>query len=162
MVTQFTEEFLKVGADKVQVFKGGSGEPLLILHGAGGNRGPLKYAQALAEHYTVYLPSHPGFGKSDRPLWIESIQDLASFYTWFQEVHGLEEVRAIGSSMGGWLAAEMVASCRHAFSRLLLVDAVGIKPEKGEITDIFIMSPSQVADLTFHDSGQAPEYRQIY
>jgi pimeloyl-ACP methyl ester carboxylesterase len=162
MGTQFTEEFLKVGPDKVQVFKGGSGDPLLVLHGAGGNRGPLKYAQSLAEHYTVYLPSHPGFGKSDRPLWIETIQDLASLYTWFQEVHGLEGVRAIGFSMGGWLAAEISATCRHAFSKLLLVDAVGIKPQEGEITDIFIITPSQVADLSVYDTTQAPEYRQIY
>ena len=84
MPTQFSEEFLKVGNDKIQLFKGGSGDPLLILHGAGGNRGPLRYAQALANHFTVYLPSHPGFGKSDRPEWIDTIQDLASFYAWLQ------------------------------------------------------------------------------
>ena len=67
---------------------------------------------------------------------------LAAFYTWFQEEQGLENVRCIGFSMGGWLAAEMAATCHHAFSKLMLVDAAGIKPQKGEITDIFIMFPA--------------------
>ena len=162
MAVDFTEETVSVGGSDLQLFKGGSGDPLLVLHGAGGNRGPLRYARALAEHYTVYLPSHPGFGKSGRPDWIESVRDLASFYTWFQEEQGLEGVRCIGFSMGGWMAAEMAAASRHAFSRMMLVGAAGIKPLDGEIADIFIITPAQVAELSFHDPSQAPEYDEIY
>ena len=162
MASDFTEELVDVGGSKLQVLKGGSGDPLLILHGAGGSRGWLRYVQELSDRYTVYLPSHPGFGASERPEWIESVQDLACFYTWFQEQEGLEEVRAIGFSMGGWLASEMVAMSRHSFSKLMLVDAVGIKPERAEIADIFIISPAQVIELMFHDPQQAPEYDQVF
>ena len=162
MASDFTEEFVDVGGSRLQVLKGGSGEPLLLLHGAGGSRGWLRYAQELSERFTVYLPSHPGFGTSDRPEWIESVQDLACFYSWFQEEQGLENVRAIGFSMGGWLASEMVAMSRHSFSKLMLVDAVGIKPQQSEITDIFIISPAQITELMFHDPQQAPEYDQIF
>ena len=162
MATQFSEEFVQVGDSKVHLLKGGSGEPLLLLHGAGGNRGWLGYVQALSDQFTVYAPSHPGFGQSDRPEWLETIPDLASFYTWFLEQQGLEGVRVIGFSMGGWLAAEMAVMCRHAFSKLMLVDAAGVKPRQGEIADIFIISPAQVTELAFHDSKQAPEYDQIY
>ena len=162
MTPKFTEETVSVGGCELQVFKGGSGDPLLVLHGAGGNRGPRHYARALAEHYTVYLPTHPGFGASPRPEWVESVADLASFYTWFQEELGLEGARSIGFSMGGWIAAEMAASCRHAFSKMMLVGAAGIQPQQGEIADIFIITPAQVAELTFHDPAQAPEYDEIY
>ncbi len=162
MATQFSEEFVQVGDSKVHLLKGGSGEPLLLLHGAGGNRGWLGYVQALSDQFTVYAPSHPGFGQSDRPEWLETIPDLASFYTWFLEQQGLEGIRVIGFSMGGWLAAEMAVMCRHAFSKLMLVDAAGVKPRQGEIADIFIISPAQVTELIFHDPKQAPEYDQLY
>ena len=162
MAADFTEEFVDVGGIGVHMLKGGSGDPLVLFHGSGGSSGWLRYVQELAGRYTVYLPSHPGFGKSERPEWLESIADLASFYTWFLEQAGLEGARAIGFSMGGWLAAEIAVSCRHAFSKLLLVDAVGIKPQEGEITDIFIISPAQVTELLFHDPKQASEYEQVY
>ena len=162
MAADFTEEFVDVGGIGVHMLKGGSGDPLVLFHGSGGSSGWLRYVQELAGRYTVYLPSHPGFGKSERPEWLESIADLASFYTWFLEQAGLEGARAIGFSMGGWLAAEIAVSCRHAFSKLLLVGAVGIKPQEGEITDIFIISPAQVTELLFHAPEQAPEYEQVY
>jgi len=162
MTTAFTEEMIDVGGTHIQMLKGGSGEPLVVLHGAGGNSGWLNYVNVLSDKYTVYLPSHPGYGKSERPDWLETMADLASFYTWFLEEQGLEGSRAIGFSMGGWLAAEIAASCRHAFSKLMLVDAAGIQPQQGEIADIFIISPAQVAELLFHDPKQAPEYESIY
>ena len=153
---------MDVGGTKVHTLKGGSGEPLLLLHGAGGNNGWLKFVDALAEKYTVIYPSHPGYGKSNRPDWLETIPDMACFYTWYLETLGLEGVRAIGFSMGGWIASEIAAMCNHSFSKLMLVDAVGIKPNDSEITDIFIISPAQVRELGFHDPRQAPEYEALY
>ena len=158
----FTEETISVAGGNLQVYKGGSGDPLLVLHGAGGNAGPRRYAQALAEKFTVYLPSHPGYGKSERPSWVETMQDLACFYTWYQEQEGLENARAIGFSMGGWLAAEMLSMTGHAFSKVMLVGAAGIKPNDGEITDIFIISPQQVRDLVYHDPAQVPEWDELF
>jgi pimeloyl-ACP methyl ester carboxylesterase len=162
MTAVFTEELIDVGGAKLQLLKGGSGEPLLLLHGAGGNPGWIRYVQDLAEHYTVYFPSHPGFGASERPDWLQTVPDLAAFYTWFLEDQGLEGIRAIGFSLGGWLAAEIAATCRHALSKVMLVDAVGIKPQQGEIADIFIITPAQVTQLLFHNPTQAPEYEQLY
>ena len=162
MAANFNEEFVQIGNTKLHMLKGGSGDPLLLLHGAGGNRGCLSYVRALSEQYTVYLPTHPGFGLSDRPAWIQNIHDLACFYTWFQEELDIERIRCIGFSMGGWLAAEMAAISRHSFSRLMLVDAVGIKPKKGEIKDIFIITPEELAGLSFYDTSQTPEYDAIY
>ncbi len=158
----FTEEIVDVGGTKVHTLKGGSGEPLLLLHGAGGNRGWLRSVDALAEKYTVYYPSHPGYGESERPDWLETIPDMACFYTWYLETLGLEGVRAIGFSMGGWIASEIAAMCNHSFSKLMLVGAVGIKPNESEIADLFIISPAQVLDLIFHDPSQAPEYEEVY
>ena len=162
MAATFTEEFVEVAGSQIHLMKGGSGDPLLILHGAGGNPGWIRYVQELADHYTVYIPSHPGYGQSERPDWLETMNDLACFYTWFMEKQGLDGARAIGFSMGGWLASEIVASCQHSFSKLMLVDPAGIKPEKGEIADIFIISPAQIQEMLFHDKNQVPEYDQLF
>src|SRR5262249_7341167 len=156
------EVFVNVGGAQIRLLKGGSGAPLLVLHGTEGSLGWRRYTQALAEHFTVYLPSHPGFDGSQRPVWLNSLFDLACFYTWFQETQGLEDICVIGFALGGWLAAEMAATTRHAFSKMLLVDAAGIKPQVGEITDLFILSPAQIRDLTFYDASQVPEYDQLY
>ncbi len=78
MTANFAEALVEVGGTTIQLFKGGSGEPLLLLHGYGGNRGWLRYVQSLADKYTVYLTGHPGFGASQRPDWIQNMQGMAN------------------------------------------------------------------------------------
>ena len=104
MPADFSEEFVEVGGSKVQLLKGGSGDPLLILHGAGGSGGWLRYLQTLSDHYTVYLPSHPGFDASERPEWMETIHDMACFYNWFVEDQGC---KAAGPSAFPWAAGSL-------------------------------------------------------
>src|SRR5262245_25973362 len=65
------EETLTVGGVEVHTWVAGQGDPLLVLHGAGGNRGFTRSMRALAERYTVWAPSHPGFGRSDDAEWME-------------------------------------------------------------------------------------------
>lgn len=162
MAAGYTDDMVEVAETKLHLLCGGQGEPLLILHGAGGSPGWLQYQQALAQRFRVYVPDHPGFGTSDRPEWIESVPDLACFYLWALEDLGLARLRVIGFSMGGWLAAEMAVMCPQLFERLILVGAAGVKPLQGEIADIFLRSPNEVTAMMFHDPTQAPEYEQLY
>lgn len=154
----YTDELLTVGGTTVQVLKGGNGAPLLILHGAGGNPGWLSYHRALAQQYTVYAPSHPGYDRSSRPEWITTMTDMAHFYRQFIEELGLAPVHVMGSSMGGWLAAELAAMCPPYLKSLILVDAAGIKPQVGEIAEILMVSPDVTKKLRFYDPSQVPDY----
>ena len=154
MAEGYTEAFVEVAETKLHLLRGGQGEPLLILHSAGGNRGWLAFAQLLAQRFEVYVPDHPGFGKSDQPEWITSVPDLACFYLWALEDLGLSRLRVLGLSLGGWLAAEMAVMCPHLFERLILVGAAGVKPTQGEITDIFLLSPAELTAKLFHDPKQ--------
>ena len=67
MAADFTEKSVQVGSNQVHMLTGGSGDPLVVFHGAGGNSGWLRYVQALADHYTVHIPTHPGYHQSTRP-----------------------------------------------------------------------------------------------
>jgi pimeloyl-ACP methyl ester carboxylesterase len=139
---------IAVGETKVQVVIGGQGDPLVVLHGAGGNRGWRRWMAAVAERYTVYAPTHPGFGRSAAADWMESIDDLARFYLWFLDVMGLSKVHLLGHSIGGWTAAELATMRPGAIDRLVLVSPTGLKPDAGEIRDIFFHSPDELLTYT--------------
>lgn len=162
VTTEWQEEMLTIAGINTQVFHGGQGNPLLVLHGAGGNPGWMPYHAALAEHFHVYAPSHPGFGTSDRPDWMERVHDQAYFYRWFIEELNIGPLPVIGFSMGGWLAAEMAAMCPNVLTRMVLVGAAGMKPSEGEITDIFLITPAEVAALRFYDKAQVPQYDELF
>lgn len=100
-MANWQEEQMTAGGVNLQVFHGGEGPPLLALHGAGGNPGWEPYHDVLAEHFHVYAPSHPGFGASDRPDWLERVHDLAYVYRWFIDERKLGPLPVIGFSMGG-------------------------------------------------------------
>ena len=63
----------------VEVFSGGSGPPLLFLHGGEGFGTFDPTNSALSEKFTVYAPSHPGFFGTPRPSWVYTITDVAHF-----------------------------------------------------------------------------------
>ena len=75
-----TETKHKVRDVNVRMLRGGSGPPLLFLHGANGLPVWLPVFDLLARHFEVFVPEHPGFGTSDKPPWMRNIGDLAMYY----------------------------------------------------------------------------------
>ena len=137
---EFTEEHCKVGETDLTVLKGGTGKPLLVFHGELGFPGWLKWNEALAKRRTLYIPLHPGFGKSPQADWVMDMRDLASFYTRFLREQKLAPVEVIGFSLGGWLTAEMAVANSAQFSKMILVGATGLRPPEGAIADLFTVT----------------------
>jgi len=156
------EETIPVGGVDVHAWVGGRGDPLLVLHGAGANRGFTRWVERVAERYTVWAPTHPGFGKSGDAEWMESIDDLARFHLWFIDAAGLGRPHVLGHSIGGWTAAEMAVMSPHAIAKLVLVAAEGLKPETGEILDVFYHSDAQLRELIVHDPKTIPEWDELF
>jgi pimeloyl-ACP methyl ester carboxylesterase len=78
----------------------------------------------------VAVPTHPGFDGTPRPPATDSVADLAVAYLDLIDELGLADVTVIGSSIGGWVAAEMGLLDNHRrIGALVLIGAVGIKPE---------------------------------
>ena len=153
------EESVAVAGIDVHFYRGGEGPPLVLLHGGSGDPGWLQHHQALAEPFSVYAPSHPGFGHTPGLAWIATIADMALFYLWFLDALGLERVHLVGHDIGGWLAANIATACPHVVDRLVLVDAMGLKPQHSEILDIFLITLAEVRARSFFDAQQVPEWQ---
>ena len=162
MAQTWTEEFLDYAGARLNMMKAGEGPPLLVLHGAGGSGGIMPYHNALAKNFTLYVPSHPGFDKSTRPSWMDSIAAVSHFYLGLMDEMGLERFSVMGFSMGAWMAAEMAAMCYCRLDRLVLVSAVGIRPRRGQIAELFTTSRERVKELRFYDTAQVPDYDRLF
>ena len=159
----FTETFVDAAGLRVRLRRGGSGAPLLILHSELGVPGWLRAYAEFARDFTVWVPSLPGFGGSARPDWILSVRDLAAWVTWFVRDVGLQEpLPVIGSSMGGWIAAEIATMNDRIFSKLVLVGAAGLQPDEGHAWDYFLHSSREAFEQAFSDPQKATEYSRFF
>jgi pimeloyl-ACP methyl ester carboxylesterase len=157
----WTEESVEAAGTRLQLIKGGTGEPLLILHGELGHPGWLRFHESLAQHHTLYIPLHPGFGKSERLDWITNMRDMAGWYLDALDDLAVGRVNAMGFSLGGWLAAEMATMCPTQFKKLVLVGAMGIKPPSGQIYDMFLEVAKEFIKTSYLEPAQTPEFSQI-
>lgn len=143
----------------VELRRAGNGPPLLVIHGELGVPDWLNSFARLAEHHDVIVPSLPGFGGSTRPDWIMGVHDLAAWITWFARDLGLAApLDVVGCSLGGWAAAEIATVAPQFFNRLVLVGAMGLKPERGEIFDYFLESGPTGLRRAFHRPEQSAEF----
>lgn len=147
-----TDNYIEIAGAKIHMPKAGSGDAVLSLHSIEGNLGWLPYLEALSQSACVYAPTHPGFGASERPHWLETINDLARFYLWMLDELGLGKVHLIGGFMGGWVAAEMAVMCPQVLQSLTLIGAAGVRPTYGEISDIFLLGEEETINLSIGNS----------
>lgn len=75
-MTQAQHCFDQISGCKISLLRDGAGQPLLLLHGACVAGQWLPFLDALSQSFTVYLPTHPGFGESETPDWLDTIDDL--------------------------------------------------------------------------------------
>ena len=150
-------EIVHVAGIALHVARAGSGEPVVVLHHDIGSPERLPFYDALAQRFTVLLPSHPGYDRSARPDWMRGVRDVAVVYQWLLAQGELtrepDRVSLLGLGFGGWIAAEMATMAPRAFRRLVLVGAMGIKPERGEIADQALVSYIDYVRLGFADQG---------
>ena len=100
----------------------------------------------------MIAPEHPGFGVSDDPPWLDRVSDLAYFYLDLIGVLKLDRVHLMGTSLGGWIAAELAIRNTSRLASLTLTCAVGILANDGTpMDDIFRMSAEENARRFYFD-----------
>lgn len=151
--SRFTRHSIDIGTLKLSCHRGGTGEPLLFLHGNEGLSHWPPFLERLAESHDVIAPDHPGFGQSDTPDWMDDISDLAYAYLTLLEKLGLERVRVVGHSLGGWIALEMAVRSQERLRDLALLAPAGIHVKGVRKADVFMIDPDEQARMAFADAG---------
>src|SRR5262249_51286920 len=123
---------------RIRLMRGGVGPPLLFLHGGGGVGIWLPCIAQLAKKFDVILPELPGFGASDPPRWLDTIDFFANFYLVFLDQLGLSGVPLVGSSLGGWIAAALAVRNATRLASLTLIGAAGIHVKDVAQVDSFL------------------------
>jgi pimeloyl-ACP methyl ester carboxylesterase len=145
---------VKLAGIDVELFEAGSGNALLWLHGANGFDPAHPFVKPFAERRRLIVPSHPGFGKSGLPGWLDRPDDIAIIYLELLDRLGLARAEIVGCSLGGWIAAEMASMAPERVAKLVLVGPAGVKvgaSDKLDIPDIWAMPQDEVNKLIYHD-----------
>ncbi|MFJ1974687.1 alpha/beta fold hydrolase [Streptomyces sp. NPDC087903] len=133
----------------------GTGRPTLVLHGGGGPATVAGLAAHLSRTAHTITPTHPGWNGTERPDWLTGVDDLALAYLHHLHALGLRDVLVVGSSLGGWTAAEMaVRDTAGIITGLVLIDAVGVDVPGEPIRDFFALDARGIADYAWHDSDR--------
>src|SRR5882672_1693474 len=150
----------KIAGANIEILRRGKGRPLLFLHPHIGMHGSQALIEALGRHAQVIAPSHPGFGHSELPRGMASVDDMSYFYLDLIEQLDLRDLVIVGASFGGWIAAEIATKTCERLSRLVLIGAVGAKfgaRDKSDIVDIFSTPRGRWEELAFRDPASLPE-----
>ena len=152
---EFVESFVELNGCRTHLRRAGKGQPLLFLHGASGAPVIMPFMRTLAESFDVLVTEHPGYGRSDEPEWLENIHDMAYFYLDFLGHLDLSEVVLVGSSMGGWMAAEVAVRDTSRLKSVVLVSPAGLSAPGVLPADIFLLPPEEMVRALFVDQKLA-------
>ena len=136
---------------QAEVHRGGSGDPVVFLHAAGGVQPGDPLLDFLASSRSLIAPVAPGFNDLEELEDIRDVHDLALFYDDLFDTLGLDGVPVIGHSFGGMIAAELAAHVPHRVSKLVLIAPVGIWNDNYPMADLFATPLTEINELMWGD-----------
>jgi pimeloyl-ACP methyl ester carboxylesterase len=123
---------VQVSPHRLHYLEAGSGPPLVLVHGLGSN-GMQDWGRlvvSLSGQFHVYAPDLPGYGRSERPKGADySIPMQVEAVRAFMDAVGIERARVAGISMGGWIVSRLASESPERVTRLVVVDAAGMRPD---------------------------------
>ena len=138
--------YVQLGPYRIHRFIGGTGEPLVLVHGLGGcalDFAPLMLA--LTKEHRVFALDLLGYGGSDRPDVNYSVPLETGSLRQFLESQGLTRFDLAGWSMGGWISLNFTSQYPDRVHRLILLDSAGMKFTPG--FDLRLLAPHTVAEM---------------
>ncbi|MDX6718410.1 MAG: hypothetical protein QOJ63_664 [Solirubrobacteraceae bacterium] len=108
----------------------GEGPIVMFVHGLSGCwQNWLENIPHFARDHRVIAVDLPGFGESEMPVQDISISGYADTLDALMDVLGIDSVRLVGNSMGGFIGAELAIRYPARVERLVLAAAAGLSVE---------------------------------
>ncbi|MCL6592659.1 MAG: alpha/beta hydrolase [Alicyclobacillus sp.] len=145
-----------VGGHSFRYVTAGEGERCVVYwHGYTGLDPWFPFLEELSKRFRVLAVELPGYGESQAPAWINTVDELAFYMVDVLAALGVNRPPVlIGSSFGGWLAAAYAAYAPTAVERLVLVDAMGLYHPDHPLPDVFLISEEEHMRLRYaHPDG---------
>jgi len=124
-----TERELDVSGARTAVLEGGTGTPIVILHGPGEFAARwLRVIPDLVRDHRVIVPDLPGHGASELPPGEPTADRVID---WLEEVMArttAEPPVVVGHILGGAIAARLAIERPERIRSLVLVDSLGLAP----------------------------------
>jgi pimeloyl-ACP methyl ester carboxylesterase len=162
-------ESVSVRGRSTLVARGGSGPPLLYLHGLAGDMhasfqpsGWSPVLARLARQFSVLAPAHPGYPGSDGAASLDGVDDYAFHYADLLDVFGIDQAAVVGCSFGGWLATELAVRHPARVAKLALLDPLGVhgpglvEPFFGAVAPRGVGGFGEARQLLFADPSSGP------
>lgn len=150
----FNEGTVSADGFRIRYLESGKGDPLVMLHGAGGLR-ISRLHELLANQFRVIALELPGFGSSPVNDRSRSIHDLARTMSEAATKLGLDHYKLIGTSFGARIALWQAIDTPDQIDVLVLIAPAAIRPENWTPAS---GTPEQMARLMYaHPEKQPPE-----
>ena len=152
-------ERLRLHGHEVAYRRGGTGSPILFIHGIAGSYDTFDPVLArLAEQHEVIAPDLLGHGRSAKPRGDYSLGAYASGLRDLLEMLEIPAVSVVGHSMGGGIAMQFAYQFPERCQRLVLVSSGGLGPQ---VTPLLRAATLPGADLVLGLATSARAKRVI-
>ena len=125
------EKDIEIGEIKLHYDETGpaDGRPVVLMHGWGCDHTTVRSIAAILEPgMHVYNLDLPGHGATNEPSFAWGVDDFTRLVEEFIKRLGLKDPVLIGHSFGSRIS--LLLSSRNPISKMVLVDAAGIKPRR--------------------------------
>jgi pimeloyl-ACP methyl ester carboxylesterase len=139
----------------LKINESGQGRNVLLLHGGGGPFTLAGLAAHLAPTAHVLLPTYPGWDGTPRPDSLDSVDKLAGVLYGYLEERDLKDVLVIGSSLGGWVAAELtLRDDARRLAGLVIANGLGVDVPGHPIKNVTGFTLPELAKVAHYDPAQ--------
>jgi pimeloyl-ACP methyl ester carboxylesterase len=121
------ERIAEVKGVRMRYFLGGSGSPLVLVHGLGGAASNwIELAPLLARRHRLLVPDLPGHGGSDALPAVSGLEPYADRVALVAEREGMLPAPVVGHSLGGMIVLRLALRRPDDVTAIVLAGAAGL------------------------------------